>query len=246
MVEAHRTRFVHEIEARRRAIERYLDIKRPVSNRLTTISVISSCVAAALAAAPAVGGKGCADAVGNGLAIGQSETVWRLLCFAAVAASIAAAISANLSKSSDLAERIAAAEAANSLLDGIRARMLFSRLPVADAAQQYQEVIVRIPWVPDPDDGAPGATGDEDGPPDRRGWSRDRAGTGPVPVGNHRRRCDVRRDGGGRARRRTGTRRTRRCAPHTIAGCGPHRAHPGCSSRATGRARRSSGVLGSH
>ena len=134
MVEAEsgRARLLEEIETRRRGIEQYLDAKRPVSNRLTTISVISSCVAAALAAGPAVGGNGFADTVQNGLPIGQSSTVWRLLCFAAVAASIAAAISANLSKSSDLAERVAAAEAANSLLDGLRARMRFSRLPVAE------------------------------------------------------------------------------------------------------------------
>src|SRR3954454_17214430 len=104
--ESGRARLLKDIETRRRAIEQYLDAKRPVSNRLTTISVISSCVAAALAAGPAVGGNGFADAVQNGLPIGQSSTVWRLLCFAAVAASIAAAISANLSKSSDLAERV--------------------------------------------------------------------------------------------------------------------------------------------
>src|SRR5688500_9367818 len=103
--ESGRARLLDEVETRRKGIEQYLAAKRPVSNRLTTISVISSCVAAALAAAPALGGKGFADVVGNGLAIGQSDVVWRLLCFAAVAASIAAAISANLSKSSDLAER---------------------------------------------------------------------------------------------------------------------------------------------
>ena len=152
--ESGRARLLKEIETRRRGIEQYLDAKRPVSNRLTTISVISSCVAAALAAGPAVGGSGFADTVQNGLPIVQSSSVWRLLCFAAVAASIAAAISANLSKSSDLAERVAAAEAANSLLDGLRARMRFSRLPVAEAAQQYQEIIARIPWVSDPDEGA--------------------------------------------------------------------------------------------
>jgi hypothetical protein len=157
--ESSRARLTEEIETRRRAIEQYLDAKRPISNRLTTISVISSCVAAALAAAPAVGGKGFADTVGNGLAIGRPEIVWRLLCLAAVAASIAAAISANLSKSSDLAERVAATEAANSLLDGLRARVRFSRLPVAAAAQQYQEIIARVPWVSGPGKGAPTAGG---------------------------------------------------------------------------------------
>jgi hypothetical protein len=166
--ESGRARLLKDIETRRGAIEQYLDAKRPVSNRLTTISVISSCVAAALAAGPAVGGNGFADAVQNGLSIGQSSTVWRLLCFAAVAASIAAAISANLSKSSDLAERVAAAEAANGLLDGLRAQMRYRRLPVADAAQHYQEIIARIPWVSDSDEGAPGTDDDKDKPPGGR------------------------------------------------------------------------------
>jgi hypothetical protein len=151
--ETGRARLLDEIETRRRAMEQYLDVKRPASNRLTTISVISSCVAAALAAAPALGGKGFTDTVGTGLALGQSEAVWRLLCFAAVAASVAAAIAANLSKSSDLAERVAGTEAAHGLLDGLRARVRFSRLPMADAAQQYQEIIARVPWV-----SGPGAT----------------------------------------------------------------------------------------
>jgi hypothetical protein len=149
--ESGRARLLDEIETRRRAMEQYLDAKRPVSSRLTTISVISSCVAAALAAAPALGGKGFTDTVGTGLALGQSEAVWRLLCFAAAAASVAAAIAANLSKSSDLAERVAGTEAAHGLLDGLRARVRFSRLPMAEAAQQYQEIIARVPWVSGPD-----------------------------------------------------------------------------------------------
>ena len=144
--ESGRARLLDEIESRRRVMEQYLDAKRPASNRLTTISVISSCVAAA----PALGGKGFTDTVGTGLALGQSEAVWRLLCFAAVAASVAAAIAANLSKSSDLAERVAGTEAAHGLLDGLRARVRFSRLPMAEAAQQYQEIIARVPWVSGP------------------------------------------------------------------------------------------------
>jgi hypothetical protein len=181
--ESGRARLLKDIETRRRAIEQYLDAKRPVSNRLTTISVISSCVAAALAAGPAVGGNGFADAVQNGLPIGQSSTVWRLLCFAAVAASIAAAISANLSKSSDLAERVAAAEAANGLLDGLRARMRFSRLPVADAAQHYQEIIARIPWVSDSDEDAPGTDDDKDKPSGGRKRSPIRRRPAPFLLG---------------------------------------------------------------
>jgi hypothetical protein len=149
-----RARLLEAIDARRRGIERYLADQRPVSNRLTTISVISSCVAAALAAGPAVGGEDFAATVQGGLGLGQSQAVWRLLCLAAVVASVTAAIAANLSKSSDITARVGAAEAANSLLEGLHTRLSFSGLSVADAAQQYQEIIARIPWISERGDGA--------------------------------------------------------------------------------------------
>ena len=43
--------------------------------------------------------------------------------------------------------------------------MRFSRLPVAEGAGQYQEIIARIPWVSDPDEGALRADGGEHKPP---------------------------------------------------------------------------------
>jgi hypothetical protein len=145
--ETGRKQLLDAIDARRRGIERYLAEKRPASNRLTTISVVSSCLAAALAAGPAVGGDSFARTVQDGLALSQSQVVWRLLCLAAVAASLTAAIAANLSKSNDLTARIAAVEAANSLLDALQARLRFGRLGLGDGAQQYQEIIARIPWI---------------------------------------------------------------------------------------------------
>ena len=162
-----RARLLGAIDARRRGIGHYLATTRPVNRRLTTISIVSSCLAAALAAGPAVGGADLAETVRNGLGLGQSEGVWRLLCLAAVVASVTAAISANLSRSSDLTARIAAVEAANSLLEGLRTRVRFSRLPVADAAQQYQEIITRVPWVSevlDVPSGGSAADDDEESP----------------------------------------------------------------------------------
>lgn len=150
--DTNRGRLLATVEDRRREIDRYLARTRPVSSRLTTISVISSCVAAALAAGPAVGGEDMAVTVQNGLALGRSQAVWRLLCLAAVIASVTAAIAANLSRSTDLTARVAAAEAANTLLDGLSARLRFSRLAMSDAAQQYQEIVARVPWVSESDE----------------------------------------------------------------------------------------------
>jgi hypothetical protein len=157
-----RNRLLDAIDARRRGIDRYLAEKRPVNSRLTTIGVVSSCVAAALAAGPAVGGESFAGTVQDGLGLGQPQVVWRLLCLAAVVASVTAAIAANLMKSTDLIARIAAAEAANGLLDALQARLRFGRLTVADAAHQYQEIIARIPWISEVGDGA--AAGGDDAP----------------------------------------------------------------------------------
>jgi hypothetical protein len=144
-----RARLVVAINARRDCIDAYVREKSPASTRLSTISIVSSAIAAALTAGPAFGGPPFAEAVRNGLDLGQSSTVWRWLCFAAVAVSLTAAISANLSKANDLTSRIAAAQAAGALLDGVRTRLEFGRLPVEDAAQEYQDIVAGIPFVPE-------------------------------------------------------------------------------------------------
>jgi hypothetical protein len=151
--EGARARLLETIKDRRQCIDSYVREKTPASTRLSTISIVSSAVAAALTAGPAFGGSSFAKTVQAGLDLDQSESVWRLLCFGALAVSVTAAIAANLNKASDLTSRIAAAEAARATLHGLATRLEFGRLPVEDGAQEYREVLAGIPFVPDGEEG---------------------------------------------------------------------------------------------
>ncbi|GAA4753231.1 hypothetical protein GCM10023328_40610 [Modestobacter marinus] len=136
------------IRARRAGVDAYVQEQGPASSRLSTISIVSSAVAAALTAGPALGGTDFAETVQDGLALDRSQTVWRVLCFAALAVSLTAAVSVNLQKANDLPARLAAAGTAGALLDGLEARLRFGGMAVADAAAEYREIVATVPFVP--------------------------------------------------------------------------------------------------
>ena len=167
-----RTRLLGMIRTRRASIDAYVDRKTPASTRLSTISVVSSSIAAALTAGPGLGGGDFAQTVQEGLDLDRSDTVWRVLCLAAVAVSVTAAISANLSTTNDLAGRIAAAQQAGALLEKLQRRLEFPRPEgeddVHEAVREYGDVVVTIWFVPemriDPATGQP----DDGSEPERR------------------------------------------------------------------------------
>jgi MFS family permease len=132
---------------RRASINTYVHEKRPLGNRLSNISIISSAVAAALMAGPAAGGLTFVQAVQESLSLSQSSAVWRTLCFAALLVSLVAAISANLNKSNNLLARIGVAEACNADLEGLQALVEFGDLPVKDAVTVYRQLVAKIPFV---------------------------------------------------------------------------------------------------
>jgi hypothetical protein len=137
------------IRAKRAGIEAFVREKAPVSRRLSTVSIVSSSLIAALTAGPALGGPGFAERVQEGLSLDASETVWEVLCLGALVVSMTAAVSAHLEKTSDLKARIGAAEAAGAMLAGLQARLEYGRLAVKEATQEYRDILAGIPFVPD-------------------------------------------------------------------------------------------------
>jgi hypothetical protein len=136
------------IHARRASIDTYLRKIRPVSNRLTNISIIGTAITAALMAGPAFGGVPFAKAVQNGLPFfADSSGVWRMLCFAALIVSVVTAISVNLNKSHNLSSRISTAEACNVDLEGLSALIEFGELSVKDGVKVYRQLISKIPFI---------------------------------------------------------------------------------------------------
>lgn len=128
-------------------IASYVNEKRPVSTRLSTISIVSSSIAAALTIGPAAGGQTFAETVRHGLDLSQSQTVWRALCLAAAMVAVVAAISANLNKSNNLVGRIELVEGCSAELDVLRNRFELGKLSVGDALNRYEEIRAKIPFI---------------------------------------------------------------------------------------------------
>jgi MFS family permease len=138
-----------QIETRRAGITAFLHDVRPRRNRLTNISIVSSALAAVLVAGPALGGPAFTNGVKEELSIATPAGVWRPLCVAALIVSLVSVISANLSKSQDLAARVTAAEVCSTELEGVATSLQFGHLSVEEAAEQYHQSVTKIPFVED-------------------------------------------------------------------------------------------------
>jgi hypothetical protein len=151
-----RAQLLKTIEDRRACIDAYLQEEAPRSKRLTNITIVSGALAAALTAGPAFGGAPFTEDVQQGLSLEEPQTVWRGLCFAALAVSLAAVISTNLSRARDLPAHIAGAEAADAMLHRLQTRLNTSdpsaaeaAREVEEAAKEYGDIVAGIPFVRD-------------------------------------------------------------------------------------------------
>ncbi len=135
------------IAERRRSLEVYLGSARPRVERLSLVSIISSALAAALTAGPALGGEGFTDSVAGAFNTGEDSTVWRVLCLLALVVSVISAIAVNLSKSRNWEARIISAEACNAELEGLQTLLEFGQIPVSEAVKLYQQYVAKVPFV---------------------------------------------------------------------------------------------------
>jgi len=135
------------ITERRRDVEVFLKRARPRSERLTTVSVVSSALAAALTAGPGLGGPSFTENVAGAFGGRDDSLVWRILCILAMVVSVVAAISANLGKSKDAEARIIAAETSKAELDGLQAMLEFGQVSFEDAVGLYQQYISKVAYV---------------------------------------------------------------------------------------------------
>lgn len=150
-----------DIRAWRAATDAFVTEKEPVGRRLSTVSIVSSSLAAALTAGPGLGGDAFADTVKGGLGLQTSQTVWQFLCLGAVAVSVTAAISTKLSTERDLAGQLTQARTARGLLGKVERQLKRGELSPGSAAREFEDIVAAIHFVP-PLDGAQ---------PDRRGRS---------------------------------------------------------------------------
>src|SRR5262249_20577690 len=99
---------VSRVQQKRLQLERFLSAARPRKRRLINTTIISGTVAAALTAAPALGGQSFTAWLTATL--GLTSPSWRILCAAASVCSVTATVATQLLKSHSIEEHVTRAE----------------------------------------------------------------------------------------------------------------------------------------
>ena len=136
------------IKARRAAVQTYLGSARPKARRLLNITIIGGTIAAALTAAPAVGGQPFTTWMTQTL--GLTSPSWRLLCAAASVASIAATIATQVLKSNHLEQNVAKAEACGARLEVLELGLTVGQLDPKQATSEYLRCVEDTPFLSGP------------------------------------------------------------------------------------------------
>ena len=113
--EESRAEIMSWIRAKRGNLDRYLARAVARRRRCLTLTVVTGTLAAALTAAPALGGKPVADWLT--VVFGLSSPAWRLLCAAAMICSLTATIATQLVKSHNVDEHVSRAQSAGARLE---------------------------------------------------------------------------------------------------------------------------------
>src|SRR5262249_29557535 len=95
---------VGRIKQKRLQVETFLSTARPRKHRLINTTIVGGSVAAALTAAPALGGQPFTSWLTA--ALGLTSPSWRILCAAASLSSITATVATQLLKSHNIEEQV--------------------------------------------------------------------------------------------------------------------------------------------
>jgi hypothetical protein len=135
---------LRKLHDKRRRIAAFVGKLEPRGARLTNLGIICSAAAAALTAAPAIGGIRLTDALG---AAGPDSPSWRVLCGAATLFSLIATIATNLFKSHDIASRLARAQACDAKLEGIEVLAELKQVSLKEATARYEKCIPDVSFI---------------------------------------------------------------------------------------------------
>jgi MFS family permease len=152
--ETSREELLRTIVRKREQLDRYLASTSSRQHRLLNLSIIAGAVAAALTAAPALGGPTLTDWLDTTFHL--SSPSWRLLCAAAAVCSVSATIATQLLKSHNLEEHIARAEAVRAKLETLEIGLSSGQVSNAHAGAEFMKCVESAAFVHEVTDGAPG------------------------------------------------------------------------------------------
>jgi MFS family permease len=127
------------IHDKREKLETYLVHTVSRRRRLLTLTIVAGTFAAALTAAPALGGKPVADWLTATL--GLTSPAWRLLCAAAMICSVTATITTQLVKSHNIEEKVSRAQSARGRLEMLEIGLASGEFDYSRAADECLQCV---------------------------------------------------------------------------------------------------------
>lgn len=140
-------RLLARIEDERHQIDAFLRRARPRSTWLSATTMVSSALAAALTAGPAVGGEGFTSWARDAFDRESAMAVWQPLCLAAMVVSVIAAICVNLNQVAKTDSKIVSAEACNTELACLQTLVDFGQVQLDEALKLYQQHLAKVPFI---------------------------------------------------------------------------------------------------
>jgi hypothetical protein len=135
------------ITAHQHACSNYLATTRPRSAAWTSTNIVSSALAAAVAAGPTFGGSAFVNMLQRGLGLPDDLPLVQILCAVVFSITIVSTITANIIHTRDYATKLAAAETCYGALDSLRVELQFGAIPVVRGAEKVAKEIARTPFI---------------------------------------------------------------------------------------------------
>jgi hypothetical protein len=130
---------VSRIRQKRTQLETFLSAARPRKRRLLNTTIVGGSLAAALTAAPAVGGQSFTVWLTG--ALGLASPSWRLLCAAASVCSVTATIATQLLKSNNIEEHVTRAQGCRAKLEVLEVGLTMGQIDARQATSEYLKCV---------------------------------------------------------------------------------------------------------
>jgi hypothetical protein len=130
---------VSRIRQKRTQLETFLSAARPRKRRLLNTTIVGGSLAAALTAAPALGGQSFTAWLTG--ALGLASPSWRLLCAAASVCSLTATIATQLLKSNNIEENVTRAQGCRAKLEVLEVGLTMGDIDTRQATSEYLKCV---------------------------------------------------------------------------------------------------------
>lgn len=130
---------VNRIRHKRAQLETFLSAARPRKRRLLNTTIVGGSLAAALTAAPAIGGQSFTAWLTG--ALGLPSPSWRVLCASASVCSVMATVATQLLKSHNIEEHVTRAQGCRAKLEVLEVGLTMGQLDTRQATTEYLKCV---------------------------------------------------------------------------------------------------------